>query len=188
MSIVGIASNVLFSVLNSIHRGPNGRGSFQQIQSEFQQLGKDLQAGNLTQAQQDFSTLAQNFPAAQSASNSTPLSQAFGALSQDLQNGNLSAAQQDYATIQQDLQQQSSRRVHYHHHHHDGGQMASEIRQEFSALGQALQSGNLSPAQTAVAALEQDLPQFSGSGSSTSSSGNSSPSMPISSNSLNVTA
>ncbi|HYL45448.1 MAG TPA: hypothetical protein VEU52_00330, partial [Candidatus Limnocylindrales bacterium] len=154
MSIVGIASNALFSVLNSIHRAPSGGGNFQQIQSEFLQLGKDLQAGNLTQAQQDFSTLAQNFPATQSASNSSPLSQAFGALSQDLQNGNLSAARQDYATFQQDLQQQNSVHMHHHHHHYGGGQMATEIRLEFSSLGQALQAGNLQAAQSAFAALQ----------------------------------
>jgi hypothetical protein len=160
VSIVGIASNVLFSVLNSIHRGPSGGGNFQQIQSEFQQLAQDLQVGNLTQAQQDFSTLAQNFPAAQSTSNSAPLSQAFGALSQDLQNGNLSAAQQDYSTIQQDVSQQSSARVHHHHHHYGGGQIASELQQEFSALGQDLQAGNLQAARSAFASLQQDLQQF----------------------------
>jgi hypothetical protein len=66
---------------------------FQQIQSEFQQLGKDLQAGNLTQAQQDYATLSQNFSNAQTstatatANNSNPVAQAFTALSQDLQNG-----------------------------------------------------------------------------------------------------
>jgi hypothetical protein len=55
---------------------------FQQIQSEFQQLGKDLQAGNLTQAQQDYATLSQNFSNAQTstataaANNSNPVAQA----------------------------------------------------------------------------------------------------------------
>lgn len=189
MSIVGIAGNALFSVLNSIHRGPSGSGNFQQIQSEFQQLGQDLQSGNVTQARQDFSTLARNFPSAQSATHSSPLSQAFGALSQDLQNGNLSSAQQDYSTIQQNLQQQSSSRVHHHfHHHHGGGQAAGEIQQEFGALGQALQAGNVSAAQTAFAALSQDLPQFSSSASSTSSGANSFSPAPGASGTLNVTA
>lgn len=73
------------------------------MQSEFQQLGQDLQAGNLTQAQQDYATLSQNFPNAQTgtmtgtatANGSNLIAQAFTALAQDLQNGNISGAQQD---------------------------------------------------------------------------------------------
>jgi hypothetical protein len=145
MSIVGIASNVPFSILNSIHRAPSSGGNFQQIQSEFQRLGQDLKSGNLT------------------------------------------AAQQDYETVQQDLQKQSSARVHHHHHHYGGGQMASELRQEFNLLGQALQAGNLQAAQSAFAALQQELPLFTTSGATPSSGAPSSP-PPSTTGTLNVTA
>jgi hypothetical protein len=67
MSISGIASTALSSLLTATQSTQNGQANFQQIQSEFQQLGHDLQAGNLTQAQQDYATLSQNFPNAQSA-------------------------------------------------------------------------------------------------------------------------
>jgi len=36
---------------------------FSKYESEFQQLGQDLQSGNLTQAQSDFTTLSQNLRA-----------------------------------------------------------------------------------------------------------------------------
>ena len=163
MSVTSISGSALFSVLNEIQSPQNAQGNFQQIQTEFQQLGQDLQAGNLTQAQQDYATLSQNFPAAQTQTqnNTNPLTQAFTALAQDLQNGNLSAAQQDFATIQQAAQQQQqeqgSGQVHHHHHHHGGGgggQQGNQIAQAFQSLSQALQSGNLSGAQTAFATLQ----------------------------------
>jgi len=121
MSISGIANTALSSLLSATQSLQNGsaQGNFQQVQSEFQQLGQDLQTGNLAQAQQDYATLSQNFTNAQSgtaaaptttagaaATNSNPIAQAFTALSTDLQNGNLTGAQQDDATIQQDFQQQ----------------------------------------------------------------------------------
>ena len=122
MSIPGIAGTALSSLLSATQGAQNGQGNFQQIQSEFQQLGQDLQTGNLAQAQQDYATLSQNFAPAQSgatdaatttaatataaatATNSNPIAQPFAALPTDLQNGNITAAQQDFATIQQDSQ------------------------------------------------------------------------------------
>jgi hypothetical protein len=149
-----------------------------------------LQTGNLTQAQQDLSTLMQNFPATQSAGNSSVLSQAFGALSQDLQNGNLSAAQQDYSTLQQGIQQGAGQ-VHHHRHGHrgGGGEQQSQIAQALNSLGQALQSGNLQSAQAAFATLQQDLQQSSSLfGGSTSSTSSSSSFAQSASGTLNVTA
>jgi hypothetical protein len=199
MSIASIGSGALSAILSPAPNSQNGPGNFQQIQKEFQQLGQDLQSGNLTQAQQDYATLSQNLPAAQSsttastANNSNPIAQAFTALSQDLQNGNLSAAQQDYATIQQDFQQQQQQQgtsqVHHHHHHGGGGgggQQSNQISQALNSLSAALQSNNLSSAQTAFATLQQDLQQFESGGSSSTGSGTSS-SQP-NTGTLNVTA
>jgi hypothetical protein len=53
MSMSGIASTALSFLLSATHGAQSGHGNFQQIQSEFQQLGQDLQTGNLTHAQQD---------------------------------------------------------------------------------------------------------------------------------------
>jgi hypothetical protein len=192
MSIAGLASTALFSVLNAAQSSQNSsQSNFQQIQTDFQQLGHDLQSGNLAQAQQDFTTLQQALPSptafAQSNSNN-PIAQAFNALSQDLQGGNLSAAQQDFSTLQQDLQQNTNTsQVQHHHHHHGGGKgEQNQINQAFQSLSQALQSNNLSGAQFAFATLEQDLTQIGG--FSNSSATSSAQSTQSSGSALNVTA
>ncbi|HUB29233.1 MAG TPA: hypothetical protein VL967_06030 [Terracidiphilus sp.] len=181
MSVSGIVSSLVSNVIAS--QTQNTANPFQKLQSEFKQLGQDLQSGNLSAAQSDFSTLEQNAPAGSALANlnssssstsstqgSNPLQSAFSQLSQDLQSGNLSGAQSDFSTIQQDLQGQGAR---FHHHHHGGGAGSSAINQEFQALGQALQSGNLSSAQQAYTSLQQDFQQFAanGSGQSGASSG-----------------
>lgn len=104
MSLSGISSSSLFSYET---QGQN-QNKLQQFQREFQQLGKDLQSGNLSAAQTDFATLQQMAPQGTSSTSSTssnPLQQAFQHLGQDLQSGNLSSAQQAYTTLQQEIQQ-----------------------------------------------------------------------------------
>jgi hypothetical protein len=135
---------------------------FQQFQQDFKQLGQDLQSGNISSAQSDFVTLQNDLQQANSTSTSTPTSQsnnpiaqAFNQLSQDLQAGNLPAAQKDYSTIQQDFKSQASQM--HHHHHHSGGSQGSQVSQLFSQLGQDLQSGNLSSAQSDFSSLQQLL-------------------------------
>ena len=155
MSLSGISTSSLFSYAN-----PNVQNKMQQFKQEFQQLGEDLQSGNLSAAQADFATLQQLGPqsnAVSSGPSSNPLAQAFHQLSQDLQSGNLSAAQKDYATIQQDIQNHVAQ---MRHHHRQGGGEASPMSQLFQQLGQALQSGDLSSAQKVYATLQQDLQQF----------------------------
>jgi hypothetical protein len=122
------------------------------FQSEFQQLGQDLQSGNLTAAQTDFTTLTSQFPLLQQ-SGTNQLSQDFAALSQALQAGSLTSAQNAYKAVQQDFQQGSSTAPggHEAHSHH------TSAMKEFNALGQALQSGNLAAAQQAYLAAEQDF-------------------------------
>lgn len=170
MSIAGIAST-LFSQIGNLQSSKQTTA-----QSEFQQLAKDLQAGNLSGAQTDFAALQQNAPTSQTSGQT--LSQAVSALGQDLQSGNLTAAQQDFATIQQDIQQagQGGGQVHHHHHHAQEAQSSSSnsaqqntITQLFSTLGQDLQSGNLTNAQQAYTSLQQDLQLFTSGGSSLAS-------------------
>src|SRR5579862_7563078 len=103
MSISGISSSNFFQ---SLYSQNTQRAQFAQ---QFQQLGQDLQSGNLSQAQTDFATLTANSPFAQQAvqaaaspttsnnaaaatttsPNASPIAQAFTQLSQDLQAGNL---------------------------------------------------------------------------------------------------
>ena len=153
LSVGAILSSTLFQV----PRG--GQNNVQNRKSEFQQLGQDLQAGNLTAAQKDYAALTQNAPAGTqgNTNNANAINQAFGALGQALQSGNLTAAQQDYATVQEDVQQAVGQTHGHHHHHHGGGQQSNPLSQAFSTLGQALQSGNLSSAQQAYATIQQDF-------------------------------
>jgi outer membrane protein assembly factor BamD (BamD/ComL family) len=176
MSIIGILASNLFAsaATQSAQNAQNGGDNpakFQQIKTEFQQLGQDLQSGNLPQAQKDYATITQDVPglsASQNANN--PVVQAFHQLGQDLQAGNLQAAQGDYATVQQDAQQNAAQaHGHHRHHHHaeNSGQSGSDqqqnsINQAFGQLAQALQAGNLTGAQSAFATLQNDLQQIGG--------------------------
>jgi hypothetical protein len=156
MSVSGISSSSFFQY------DPQNVQNRQQFQQEFQQLGQDLQSGNLTAAQTDFATLQQSGPLSNSASSqsSNPISQEFSQLATDLQAGNLTAAQSDFSTIQQNLQSQATQQHSGHHRHHGGGG-SSAISQALNQLGQALQSGSLTSAQQAYTTLQQDFQQFS---------------------------
>jgi hypothetical protein len=160
MSVSGILSSAVFGIGANLFQN-----RMQKVQSEFQQLGKDLQSGNLSAAQTDFATLQQLGPQTTSSSSTqstSTLTQDFNQLGADLKAGNTTAAQQDFAKIQQDFQSQATQAHHHHHHHNQGGSTdgSSEISQLFSQLGQALQSGSLSTAQQAYAALQQDFQQY----------------------------
>jgi len=158
MSISGISANSYLS-----QRLQTWQAKTQTIQSEFQQLGQDLQSGNLSQAQSDFKTLSQNLPS--SVQGNSTLSQAFSSLGTALQSGNVSAAQKAYTTLQLDVQQAGQSQQHHHHHGGDGSQTnnnstGSTLSQLFSTLGSALTAGNLSAAQTAYSTLTQGFQQF----------------------------
>ena len=165
MSIAPITSSDL------LYSAPNVQSKMQEMRQEFQQLGQDLQAGNLSAAQSDFATLTQLNPnlvstsataataTATTATINNPIEQAFAQLAQDLQAGNLTAAQQDFATIQQNMQ--SAAAAHGHHHHHGGGgNQENPISQMFNQLGQDLQAGNLTAAQQDFTTLQQQFQQL----------------------------
>ena len=157
MPVAGISSSNLFDFTSQ-----SVQNRKQQFQQELQQLGQDLQSGNLSAAQTDFATIQQSGPQISSTSsnqNTSPIAQDFKQLSQDIQSGDISAAQQDYAKIQQDFQSQSAGK-HGHHHHQGGGGGASAISQLMQELGQDLQTGSLSAAQQAYSTLQQDFQQF----------------------------
>ena len=160
MSIAGISSNLL---LNSL--SPK-QASLQQFRDEFQQLGQDLQAGNLTAAQADYAQLQQieqqkNSSASQSNITNS-VSQLFDQLGKDLASGNVSSAQDDFNDIMKAVQS-SGPSVHHHHHHHSGGGASlqtSSVQTDLNTLGQALQSGNLAAAQQAYTSVQTDLQQL----------------------------
>ncbi|MBZ5642078.1 MAG: hypothetical protein LAO19_04905 [Acidobacteriia bacterium] len=173
MSVLGIASGIL-SVLNSSRPQP-GQNRFQQIRGEFQQLGQDLQSGNLSGAQQDFTALSHNLPglsqsgssannfsnllnslAGSSSTGTNPLTQAFQQLGQDLQSGNLQAAQKDYTNIQQTAQQEVQQGAqpsagHRHRHHR------VDSDQDSSSSSPSSSSQQANPVAQAFSTLAQDL-------------------------------
>ncbi len=160
MSVAGIGSSS-FCDYNS----QSVQNKKQQFRDEFQQLGKDLQSGNLSAAQADFTTIQQQRTQGKSSTSSTqsnPLAQDVDQLSQDLQSGNLTAAQQDYAKIQSDAQRATPQTQGHHHHHHSsgGGGGGGGISQLMSQLGDALQAGNMSAAQQSYTSLEQDFQEY----------------------------
>jgi hypothetical protein len=148
MSIAGITST------NFSHLA-NVQSNLQKVQSEFKQLGQDLQAGNLTQAQADFVTLSQSLASNQQTGtvNST---------------GTSAAAPPTFVApnaVSQPPQANSASGSHHRIH----------FRQALSQLGQALQAGNLSVAQQAFATMQQIWQQFGSSAVSSTSTTQSSP-------------
>lgn len=160
MSLAGISAG---------YSGASTESLFQKIQEEFQQLGKDLQSGNLTAAQADYVTLQEDLAERDAASSiqaqaqaqaqtqaqaptqtqsSDPIAAAFNQLGQDLQSGNLTAAQTDFATLQQDFSQGATA---------SSTQSASPIAAAFNQLSQDLQSGNLTAAQQDFTTIQQDF-------------------------------
>lgn len=88
--------------------------------------------------------------------------QEFQQLGQDLQSGNLSAARQDFAAIEQGTRQRTSQILHHHYHFSSLGTQpssTSSLTQDFGTLAKALQSGNLSAAQSAFTTLQQAIDQ-----------------------------
>jgi hypothetical protein len=181
MSIFGIASTILGQLSSATTQNPNK----QQFKQSLQQLGQDLQSGNLSQAQSDFSSLQQLLPSSQQSSlltpasgaqSSSPLATAVSQLAQDMKSGNTAATQSDLATVQQDVQQlgQQQGAGQAHHHHHHGGESSQSSSEQnaastlFGQLGQQLQAGNLSGAQQAYSTMQQDFQQFALNNSSSS--------------------
>jgi len=75
MSVLGIAASSFFA---AFHPGA-AQSKFQQIRQDFQKLGQDLQSGNLSQAQTDFSALQQLLPSQQQSTTSAASTTQSGA-------------------------------------------------------------------------------------------------------------
>jgi hypothetical protein len=168
MSVSGIASSILFAPVSP----QSLQSKAQQIQQEFQQLGKDLKSGNLSAAQSDFVILQSGLQRNNSSStsqSSNPIVQDFTQLASDLKASNLSAAQKDFTALQQSLNNTSTAGTQGHRHHHhasdssgsnSANSIGGSINQAFTQLGQALQAGNLPNAQSAYTTLQQDFQLF----------------------------
>jgi hypothetical protein len=170
MSVAGILSSAAFHISAQLYQN-----RMQKSKQEFQQLGTDLQSGNLSAAQADFAALQKMQPQpsqSSSAQSGTSVSQDMTQLSADLKAGNTSAAQQDFTQLQKDIQSQPPTARHHHHHNSQSDSSSdSATSQLFSQLGTALQSGNLSAAQQAYSSMLQQFQQFAAAGVSGSTTG-----------------
>jgi hypothetical protein len=173
MSLIGLLSSNLFAAGASQNlqntQSTSAASRFQQIKTEFQELGEDLQSGNLSAAQQEYSTLSRNLPGA-SQTSSNPTGQAFNQLGKDLQAGNLQGAQQDYTAVQQGTQKNAAQVGGHRGLRHlisdlqdsASSQQGNPVAQALTELSQTLQLGNLTGAQSAFATLQNDLQQIGG--------------------------
>lgn len=156
---------------------------FQQLKKDFLALQTDLSSNDLSDAQQAYTTLTQdlqNISQAQSGQQtgaSNQITTDLSAVGTALQSGDLTTAQSAFTTLTQDLlsaaqsrqqvlsgqQVQSGEQTytsygHHHHHHGDSSQTTgSTLATDLSAVGTALQSGDLTTAQSAFTTLMQDL-------------------------------
>jgi hypothetical protein len=107
------------SPAQSIYQPPSTQSALAQ---DFSQLASSLTSGNLSGAQQAYSSLTQLLSSSQGSSpnSSNPFTQALSQIGQALQNGNLSGAQQALSSLQQ-----SKGGHHSHGHHHGGGGSAT---------------------------------------------------------------
>jgi|SRR5580704_450077 hypothetical protein len=177
MSISAVASPIIYTPVTQ-PASQTSQGSA--IGSEFRQLSQDIQAGNLTAAQEDYATLSKSGPLS-NPNSSNPLVQDLQAVGKALQGGDIQGAQAAFSTFQTAAQQQGIQhhRSHGSHHDHgigtvnDGSQQSDPLAQAFTSLQQTLQSNNLSGAQTAFATIQEDLHQAGFSfGSGSTSGGN----------------
>jgi len=105
MSIAAVSSNGID------YTAQTNQSRLEQFRQGFQQLGQDLQAGNLSAAQQVFVALPKPGEASGSQQINSPIEQSFLQLRQNLLNGNLTGATQNYKEIQQDIQNRLAHRA-----------------------------------------------------------------------------
>ena len=167
MSISGISSST------SVYQN-----QFQQMKKDFSTLKTDSSSGDLTAAQQAYTALTQDVQNAnqsqsgQQVSGSNQISTDLAAVGSALQSGDITSAQSAFSTLTQDLQSaaqsgqeiqggQQTYKGHGHHHHHGSSSSsqtaATTLSDDLAAIGSALQSGDITSAQSAFATLMQDL-------------------------------
>jgi hypothetical protein len=121
MNITGINSNSATDPYQV-----STQNNFKKRAQDFKALQSALQSGDLTSAQQAFSSLLKDqqgstqaaTPASSTSGQTSPLQNDFQALQSALQSGDLSGAQSAFATLKQDIQSAGgAHRAHHHHHH-----------------------------------------------------------------------
>lgn len=118
MSVSPIPSN------GNVNQASELQNKIQQSRTDFQQLSKALQSGDLAGAQQAYQSLMQDVQGGQQNKQNGTIANDFAALGQALQSGDMSSAQKAFSTLQQDLK--SVAQTHFHHHRHQPVQNTSD--------------------------------------------------------------
>jgi len=136
------------------HQPPGGGDD--PMGSAFAAIGKALDAGDTSTAQSAWSSLKTQLASMDGSSGTNPFEQDLNALGKLIDAGNLDGAKSLFKTMQS--------RMHAHQasgqnntNQDSSTQDGSDVASAFSAVGSALQSGNLSSAQTAWQSLLQQL-------------------------------
>ena len=107
MSVSAISAGSL-AAAQSIQTTSGNQNRLQKFRQDFQQIGEDLQSGNVAGAQAAFANIPKPGQGQPSSQGGTAIEQAFGQLGQSLQSGNVAAAQQDFTQIQKDVENRFS--------------------------------------------------------------------------------
>jgi hypothetical protein len=133
----------------------------QSVRQDFSSLTTSLASGDLTGAQTAFRTLVQDMgnTGAQKSRQTGTTSQLptdLTTLGTALNSKDLTAAQKAFATLLDDLKAGG---LHRHHHRHKGSAQntTDTLNTDLTTLGNALNSGDLTAAQSAFATLMQDI-------------------------------
>ncbi|MGD0659923.1 MAG: hypothetical protein ABSD38_17830 [Syntrophorhabdales bacterium] len=146
------------SSISGISSGTNlYQSQFKQVVQDFSSLQSDLSSGNLSTAQQAYTSLTKDLASVRQTEGiqtggTSQINTDLAAVGSALQSGDLSGAQSAFATLTQDLQgtQQSQGTQqtygHHHHHHHGSSQPADASSQTSNtssqASGTSLQAGS----------------------------------------------
>ena len=112
-----------------------------QFQTSFENLDNALQSGDLTAAQQAFSTLLQGTP-----SNNNPqdnIKSDFDALGKALNSGDMAAAKKAFSKLEQDMQALKTSR--HHHHHKQAAQSDADSNSQTVSDNTGTTSDNITP-------------------------------------------
>jgi len=137
------------SSISGISSGTNlYQSQFKQVVQDFSSLQSDLSSGNLSTAQQAYTSLTKDLASVRQTEGiqtggTSQINTDLAAVGSALQSGDLSGAQSAFATLTQDLQgtQQSQGTQqtygHHHHHHHGSSQPADASSQTSNTSSQA---------------------------------------------------
>jgi DNA-binding FadR family transcriptional regulator len=187
MSISALSFNLINDLSQQQRQNP-----FQQLRQDFSQLSSALQSGDLSGAQSAYSSLQkllqsrQNSAATPGSNVPNTIQTDFAALGQALQSGDVNQARSAFSQLRSDLQARRNTPIepppgqdqYVPGGSRPGPSLTQQVQQDYARLAGALQSGDLSGAQSAFSNLQQAL-QSQGAGATQTTATSNSTTDPI---------